>query len=125
MSMPQIPENKNRPNLKCTIIDLLESIALEEIALSHLLNAEAEKIQAFVGEKNDFPFCSTYRSIIDFSKISSDFINKIIMKQWILLNKLDKVNEIGISCFENDKYKDDNMGNCNDCFRPLKKFCQR
>jgi hypothetical protein len=122
--MPQIPENKHRPNLKCTIIDLLESIALEEIALSHLLNAESEKIQAFVGEKLDFPMCSSYKGVISFSKLSSDFMEKIIMKQWLLLSKLNKVMEIGFSCFTNDKFEDINtFKNCGDCTRPLKRFC--
>ncbi len=47
MGMPEIPPQHHRPDLYHTIIDLLESIALEETALSHLLNAEAEKNSAF------------------------------------------------------------------------------
>ena len=126
MSMPQIPENKHRPNLQCTIIDLLESIAMEEMSLSHLLNAEAEKIQAFVGKNLDFPLCSSPRSIIAFSRISSEFMTQIIMKQWLLMNKLNTVIEIGE---EDDKCKDKGKNNCDcncgDCTRPLNKFCQK
>ena len=40
MTMPEFPPQHHRPDLHHTIIDLLDSIALEEIALSHLLNAE-------------------------------------------------------------------------------------
>ncbi|MGE5456010.1 MAG: hypothetical protein ACM3O4_02785 [Ignavibacteriales bacterium] len=125
MSMPEIPENKHRPNLKCTVIDLLESIALEEISLSHLLNAEAEKIQAFVGKGLDFPLCSNYKGVVAFSKLSVDFLEKIIMKQWLLTTKLNKVIEIGYSCFNDDNCHDTEPGKCGDCTRPLKKFCEK
>lgn len=125
MSMPQIPENKYRPNLKCVVIDLLESIALEEISLSHLLKAEAEKIQAFVGSTLDFPLCVNYKGVIAFSKISSDFLDKVIMKQWLLQNKLNKIIEIGQICFSNDKKDEVEPGKCGDCTKPLKKFCEK
>lgn len=46
MSMPVItPGTVTRPQ---AISDLIESVALEETGLSHILNAEGEKIQAFV-----------------------------------------------------------------------------
>ena len=45
MSAPEIPERTQEESL----IDLLESIALEETALAHILNAEGEKIQAIAG----------------------------------------------------------------------------
>lgn len=48
MTMPEFPPQYHRPDLHHALIDLLDSIALEEIALSHLLNAEAEKIQHFI-----------------------------------------------------------------------------
>lgn len=51
MSMPNIPDMNPEINveLKDTISMLLSSIALEEIGLSHIINAEAEKIQFVVG----------------------------------------------------------------------------
>ncbi|WP_233499205.1 hypothetical protein [Bacillus weihaiensis] len=91
MSMPNIPEGKFRPNMKETIIDLLESIALEEIALSHLLNAEAEKIQAMVGKNSDFPSCPSHEQIFKFNHQTSKFLEVIVMKEWLLLRKLDDV----------------------------------
>lgn len=121
MGMPQIPENKHRPDLNCTIIDLMESIALEEISLSHLLNAEAEKIQAFVGEKLEFPFCTRVKEVIDFSKLTNDFMEKIIMKQWLLLNKLNKITEMNHHLYNEEKQP--RHSQCGDCTRPLKKFC--
>ncbi|WP_273127134.1 hypothetical protein [Bacillus weihaiensis] len=91
MSMPNIPEGKFRPSMKETIIDLLESIALEEIALSHLLNAEAEKIQALVGKDLDFPSCPSNEEIFKFNHQTSKFLEVIVMKEWLLLRKLDDV----------------------------------
>ena len=49
MSAPEIPERTQEEALT----DLLESIALEETALAHILNAEGEKIQAIVGQIED------------------------------------------------------------------------
>ena len=44
ISQPKIPET----DLKGSLTDLLESIALEEVSLAHFINAEAEKIQRIV-----------------------------------------------------------------------------
>ena len=45
MSMPVITTSCNPVSMSQAVTDLIESIALEETALSHLLNAEGEKIQ--------------------------------------------------------------------------------
>ncbi|MGL5379891.1 MAG: hypothetical protein ACRDBA_08205, partial [Clostridium sp.] len=62
MSMPNIPNINPEVNLeiKDTISMLLSSIALEEIGLSHIINAEAEKIQYAVGTL-DTSYCNTQR----------------------------------------------------------------
>lgn len=91
MSMPTIPKEPHRPNLKEVTIDLLESIALEEISLSHIMNAEAEKIQAFVGKCCDFPTDPDNREIIKFNKGVNQLLKTIVMKEWLLLNKLESV----------------------------------
>lgn len=56
MSMPKIvtPENPICPQQAVT--DLIESIALEETALSHILNAEGEKLQRVIGMQ-EVDFC--------------------------------------------------------------------
>lgn len=45
MSMPAITTSCNPVSMSQAITDLIESIALEETALSHILNAEGEKLQ--------------------------------------------------------------------------------
>jgi hypothetical protein len=48
--MPTIPDIKPKIEIKFeeTIVLLLSSIALEELGLAHIINAEAEKIQEVV-----------------------------------------------------------------------------
>jgi hypothetical protein len=94
MSMPHIPEESFRPSRDEVVIDLLKSIAMEENALSHLMNAEAEKIQAFVGKHHDFPTCPSNDEIIQFNMQVFRLIDVIVMKEWLLLRKLENVMEI-------------------------------
>lgn len=88
MTMPEFPPQHHRPDLYHTIIDLLDSIALEEIALSHLLNAEAEKIQYFIGHISS---CTPADVLIDFNAVVNETLETVIMKEWLLLRKLEKV----------------------------------
>lgn len=91
MSIPQIPEALHRPSMCEVIIDLLESIALEEISLSHLINAESEKLQAFVGKDLDFPTCPTNEMILKVNHQTAKLMDVIVMKEWLLLRKLEDV----------------------------------
>lgn len=88
MSMPVIPPQPHRPNIYQTTIDLLESIALEEMALSHLLNAEAEKIQKFVCH---ISACTPAEVLMDFNTVVNETLETVIMKEWLLLRKLEKI----------------------------------
>lgn len=91
--MPNIPEQKFRPSFKQVIIDLLESIALEETALSHLVNAEAEKIQHLLNQsKNVCP-----QDLLTINKTISRIMDAAIIKEWLLLKKLDLIAEIEMS----------------------------
>lgn len=49
MSMPIITPPAHPISMCQAISDLMESIALEETALSHILNAEGEKLQRIIG----------------------------------------------------------------------------
>lgn len=95
MSMPNIPDIDPHISLnRCETIEmLLSSIALEEISLSHILNAEGEKLQTFL--KNN-PEC-----LKDYIKINNS-INKVlrtVVKSQILLQfKLEDVMELDCAC---------------------------
>ncbi|MEI4828210.1 hypothetical protein WAX78_01860 [Bacillus sp. FJAT-53711] len=92
--MPTIPAEPHRPDCNEIIIDLLESIALEEIALSHLLNAEAEKMQAFAGKRLDFPTRPTNSEIFRFNREATRFVETVLMKEWLLLRKFENVMDL-------------------------------
>lgn len=100
MSMPQIPEGKYRPSLEETVIDLLESIALEEIAISHLLNAEAEKNQALVCKLFHDDRHSLFSELAECNKATCKIIDTVIIEEWLLLKKLETVLEIDYCCKE-------------------------
>ncbi|PSL42581.1 hypothetical protein B0H94_11455 [Salsuginibacillus halophilus] len=93
MGMPTIPKQPFRPDLCKTIIDLLESIALEEVALSHLLNAEAEKVQAFVC-KYGSDCEADFNDLISFNQSVNSTLNSVVMKEFLLLQKLETTLQI-------------------------------
>lgn len=106
MSMPSIPEERYRPTKSEVVIDLLKSIAMEETALSHLVNAEAEKIQAFVGRKKDFPFNPSVKEIMAFNSQVFKIMDVVVMKEWLLLRKMKDVLEMA-SWIRDDDEPDD------------------
>ncbi len=94
MSMPKIPKELHRPCMEEVLIDLLKSIAMEETALSHVLLAESEKTIAFVGKDHNFPKCRSNEEIFQFNQATHDILEMIVMKEWILYQKLKKVSSL-------------------------------
>lgn len=92
MGMPQIPENINRPSFDELIIDLLESVALDHMALSHLINAEGERLQELINKYacNEIEYCQLESSCLT----TNSLINNVIMKEWLLLNRLNTIIDI-------------------------------
>lgn len=95
MSMPNIPNITPVISLdRCETIDLLlSSIALEEIGLSHILNAEGEKLQAFLNKSN--------HCLKDYLRIN-DSVNQtlrtIVKSQMLLQFKLEDVAALDETC---------------------------
>ncbi|MFC5702968.1 hypothetical protein ACFPVX_16895 [Cohnella faecalis] len=99
MSQPSIPNITPLISISKdqTISLLLSSIAMDELALSHLINAEAEEMQAFVhhvGRKHHV-HC---REFIQFNDSVSQFMEGITMKQWIALKRLDRLIALTEDC---------------------------
>lgn len=72
---------------------LLQSIALEETAISHILNAEGEKLQKAISMEN----CS-HEDLLDVNKSVEDMIDKITALEIVLKSKLDLISPILESC---------------------------
>ncbi len=89
VGMPQIPEGIHRPSWGETVVDLLESIALEEMAIAHMMNAEGEKAQEVVRRYGQGDICQRemHRSCRD----AQSMMNSFIMKEWLLFSKLNTV----------------------------------
>jgi len=81
------------PNISVTkeqsIHLLLSSIAMNELAFSHLVNAEAEKLQAFVAFAQETDEVYT-KDFIEMNQAVSHFLEDITMGQWLSLKKLDR-----------------------------------
>lgn len=88
------------PKIECTNIDkccaatsLVQSIALEETAISHILNAEGEKIQKILSMHD----CNK-KDIVEVNKSVEDMIDKITSLEIILKSKLDLIKPILDDC---------------------------
>jgi hypothetical protein len=89
LSLPTIPNIQPNIHLKSKDVEnlLLASIALEEIALAHILNAEGEKIQKSL---------EGHPTIDDMLKVNQSVrsvMKAAIMKEMLLLFKLQEIIE--------------------------------
>lgn len=99
MSMPTIPEIKLdiEISLEETISLLLASIALEELSLAHIMNAEAEKIQEVIkcsGNKL-YDLLSIDKSV---ERVLRDVIKKEILLEFKFENVLDLMDKNPKGC---------------------------
>lgn len=137
MSMPNIPDIS--PNIHINREDvinlLLASIALEEIGLAHIINAEGEKIQFAIQKLNEAPSnLSTAAELILKINASVNKTLRTVVKSQILLQfKLEDVMELSQQshchhppkphkCCEDKKdCKDDDPFDSSLCYCPNKK----
>lgn len=102
MSMPNVPDIKPEITLKRNeVINLLlTSIALEEISLSHIINAEGEKIQRFVNDHN-----IELNDVLKINRSVELMLRNVIKNQMLLQFKLEdiiRLEEMVESNFEDD-----------------------
>ncbi|MEK8132665.1 hypothetical protein WMW72_32770 [Paenibacillus filicis] len=88
MSMPNIPDIKPEITLSRSeaINLLLTSIALEEIGLSHIINAEGEKIQRFVKDH-----CVELDDVLKMNRSVELMLRNVIKNQMLLQFKLEDI----------------------------------
>ena len=82
MSMPDIPDIRPEINIdREKSVDLIiASVALEELALAHIINAEAEKIQLVLGtlENSQRTEPPTIDEILEINKIVERILKKVL-----------------------------------------------
>lgn len=97
MSLPKIPDMN--PNINITRQDavniLIASVGLEEIALSHILNAEGEKIQYILGTLDGAdPGEVTVCDVLKVNESVNKTLRNAIATELILLFKLEDAIEL-------------------------------
>lgn len=113
MTMPVIPDRERED----IINDLLESIALEETALAHLINAEAEKIQWAVGTLENQERTEndglTFEEVLAIQDAVVRVMRSAIKFQMLLQFKLEDVLDLIDDNNNNDNNNDNNNnGHC-------------
>ena len=88
MSMPTIPEEPHRPSKEQVIQDLLKSVALEENALAHLMNVEAEKLRRLLEASATLSLTQQSTVLGQHAEQTIKLMDMIIMKEWLLLRKI-------------------------------------
>lgn len=91
MGMPIITPGEG--TRKQAVTDLIESIALQETALSHIINAEGEKMQAIICMKE----VSTHQ-LLTLNCSVEQMINAITRLEMILQSKLELVQPCDFLC---------------------------
>ncbi len=98
MSFPNIPREIPSINIdkEQAISLLLSSIAFEELGLSHIINAEAEKIQYVLGtlEGEKPTFNPTFKDLLMINESVKETMEKVNKNQLLLLFKLKDVAKI-------------------------------
>lgn len=95
MSMPELKPTFIKP---CdALADILESVALQEAGLAHIINAEGEKIQTALGitqEGKQFPpMAKSIKDLIEINESVSNTLTKVIKLEIVLELKLEEVSK--------------------------------
>ncbi len=92
MGVPTIPSLPSIPKAN-VISSLLATVAIEEAALAHLVNAEAEKVQRLAAT---MPTPSTFEQAAEMQKIVLAVMNAVALKELLLGEKIRRVMSITI-----------------------------
>ncbi len=94
MTLPEFKHKDESKTTKELVRDILEAIAIEELAIAHLINAQAEKIQSFTGPYGGFPTSPTNKQIIEFQCCVARIIESLADKQKMLIKKMELSKEL-------------------------------
>ena len=92
MGMPNIPDIKPKIEISFeeTIELLLASVAMEELSLAHIMNAEAEKIQEIVKSCS----CNKLHDLVCIDKSVERVMRDVIKKEILLEFKFENILEL-------------------------------
>ena len=87
MSAPIIQQPTNPVDRTQAIADIIESIALEETGLAHIINAEGEKIQA------GLVIAKSISDLVEINSSVKDTLVNVIKLQMLLQFKLEEISK--------------------------------
>ena len=90
MSMPSFPPNGADLTREEALTMIIASIAMEELALSHIINAEGEKLQYILGTLPGAKPCATPQDVLVVNKSVASLLDVVAQNQMLLKNKLEK-----------------------------------
>ncbi len=73
------------------IRQLFQAVASEEQALANLMNAEADKIHAFLGDGPKAGSKPTANDIVQFSYSTIEILDTLLMAEWMLMKKTNTI----------------------------------
>ena len=93
MSMPSFPPNGADMTQEEALTMIIASIAMEELALSHILNAEGEKLQYILGTLPGTSPCACPHDVLAVNKSVTALVEAVTQNQMLLKNTLAQVLE--------------------------------
>ncbi len=94
MSMPSFPPNGADLTQEEALTMIIASIAMEELALSHILNAEGEKLQYILGTLPGAKPCAEPQDVLAVNKSVTALLEAVTQNQMLLKSKLERVLEV-------------------------------
>lgn len=96
MSMPSFPPCGADMTKDEALTMIIASIAMEELALSHIVNAEGEKLQYILGTLPGGPrTCASTQEVLVVNKSVKELLDTVLQGQMLLKGKLEKALEAG------------------------------
>lgn len=95
MSMPSFPPCGADMTKDEALTMIIASIAMEELALSHIVNAEGEKLQYILGTLPDNrpESCADYKEILTVNNSVRGLLDTVLQSQMLLKGKLERALE--------------------------------
>ena len=91
MSMPEFPTPNPDMTSEQALTMILSSIALEEVALSHIINAEGEKIQHVLHQAAKSCCPGDTADILAVNRSVTNMLEMVMQNQLLLKTKMDRV----------------------------------
>lgn len=96
MSMPSFPPCGANMTKDEALTMIVASIAMEELALSHIVNAEGEKLQYILGTlPGGSKTCASAQEVLEVNQSVNKLLDTVMQSQMLLKGKLERALESG------------------------------